>query len=425
VPTEEKVIFYISPGPGRTEEYNIVIEDDETGEVIFTEVVTASEADTRHEIQIPLSIGQGFKGSLVARSGDSDSTPVDFSFEVEDKAIEGIELLHIGKTSAELVWDGGEAEFFRVMILLDNAPVQTLENILEPRALINDLKNNHEYDVVVQGFTGRTMISRSRTQIKTEPLLIRDPMVIKTTEDSATLAWTPEIEAATYKLEYFQLAGKPGDGDDTVVSTSEFSFPVRRAEDGSVITNFNMQALEPSTEYYVQVSALDDEGVIGPAVPGPGELVIVTKPAAVSDLIVSSENMDELQISWVDSEGYVDYYEVQFFPADASDGFAAVFGDVVQRKTGSSRQEYRMGLNRQRELFSSNKDYRIQVFSVLNTLTDQYKSAFASRIWSPPRKFAQKIFFGNPKIRNAARIKFSVNNFSNKPKRLIKKNNHY
>ncbi|CAG5104644.1 Oidioi.mRNA.OKI2018_I69.chr1.g1417.t1.cds [Oikopleura dioica] len=385
VPAEEKVIFYISPGPGRTEEYNIVIENDETGEVIFNEPVEASETDTRHEIQIPLSIGQGFSGSLVARSGGSDSSPVEFNFEVEDKAIEGIELLHIGKTSAELVWDGGEAEFFRVQILLDNQIVQNLTKITEPRALINGLKNNHEYDVVVQAFNGRTMISRSKTQIKTEPLLIRDPKIIKTTENSATLAWTPEIEAATYKLEYFQLRGKPGDGDEEIVSQSEFSFPVRRAEDGSVITNFNMQTLEPSTEYYVQVSALDEEGIIGPPVPGPGELRIVTKPAPVSDLIVSNENMEDLVISWIDSEGYVDYYEVQFFPADASDGFAAVFSDVVQpQQRSGNRQEYRLNLSRQRELFSSNKDYRIQVFSVLNTLTDQYKSSFASRIWSPP-----------------------------------------
>lgn len=205
-------MLYISPGAGKTEGYVVDLLNDD-GQIIKTETVPATDFQVRHVVKTPLPIGESFTARVRSESAGRMSNAVDDEFYVEDPPVEGVQFLNVGKTTAELKWAKGNAEKFRIQILLGETVIQNYDDILEPSYLLTDLDHNENYTVMVQGFDARDrMISRASEPMATKPLMVRDPHIIKTTDTTATVAWTPETLASKYNLTFHMVE------DDSKVS---------------------------------------------------------------------------------------------------------------------------------------------------------------------------------------------------------------
>jgi len=99
--------------------------------------------------------------------------------------------------------------------------MQSHNNILDPSYLLQDLDHNQNYTVMVQGFDARNrMISRASEPMATKPIMIRDPHIVKTSDSTATVAWTPETLASKYNLTFYMV----DDESKVIIAVFFFNF---------------------------------------------------------------------------------------------------------------------------------------------------------------------------------------------------------
>ena len=143
--------MYITPGAGRTEAYEVELKN-QNGDIIKSDVITATQQELRHELKSPLNIGESYEVSIKSRSAGRFSDEIKDFFNVDDKPVQGLQVLNVGKTSAEMTWarENGEINF-RINVIRDGTQVSSFENIVETSYLIENLDHNQNYTIMVQG----------------------------------------------------------------------------------------------------------------------------------------------------------------------------------------------------------------------------------------------------------------------------------
>ena len=145
--------------------------------------------------------------------------------------------------------------------------------------------------------------------------MVRDPLIVKTTDTSVKLGWTAETYASQYQIRVKNIK----------VNTTEQAplIPVKQVINGTTqfSTTYEIDLLRQATQYSIQIVAFDEKGRPGIPVPVSGEkpLIFTTNPAPVSSLSVNETFTRDgfLLVNWRPAFG-AEYFELMVFDSQAA-----------------------------------------------------------------------------------------------------------
>ena len=163
------------------------------------------------------------------------------------------------------------------------------------------------------------------------------------------------------------------------------------------INQYEVLLLKQATKYYIQFEAIDAKGRPGPPVPSRTDpLSFTTNPASITALAIDETFAKDglLMVNWTSAVGNFDYYEVEIFDAMSNIESKAdrlkldiiPRGDPAYFNPITGRYKYKIDMNDQGAEFKPDTDYRVVIYSVLNTDDNQLKSAPMDYLWSLPRE---------------------------------------